>query len=152
MSHPHFDEGQKELYGAIRARKPEDNANTANMPNMKEAIIAKGLKTTIQDVPIPEPQPDQVIIQVVVSGSNPKDWKIPELVPDYNANSGDDIAGIVHSVGSNVWEFKKGDRVASFHEMMAPGGSFAEYAVGWQHTTFHLPNNLSFEGRQNNGM
>jgi NADPH:quinone reductase-like Zn-dependent oxidoreductase len=33
---------------------------------------------------------------------------------------------------------------------MAPGGSFAEYAVGWQHTTFHLPNNLSFEGRQNN--
>ncbi|KAF3035277.1 hypothetical protein E8E11_005099 [Didymella keratinophila] len=115
------------------------------MPNMKEAIIAKGLKTTIQDVAIPEPQPDQVVIQVVVSGSNPKDWKIPELVPDYNANSGDDIAGIVHSVGSNVWEFKKGDRVASFHEMMTPGGSFAEYAVGWQHTTFHLPKELSFE-------
>jgi len=112
---------------------------------MKEAIVAKGLKTTIQDVAIPEPQPDQVIIRVVVSGSNPKDWKIPELVPEYNANSGDDIAGIVHSVGSNVWEFKEGDRVASFHEMMTPGGSFAEYAVGWQHTTFHLPKSLSFE-------
>lgn len=116
------------------------------MPNMKEAIISKGLKTTIHEVPIPEPQSDQVVIQVVVSGSNPKDWKLPELVPDYNANSGDDIAGIVHSVGSNVWEFKKGDRVASFHEMMTPGGSFAEYAVGWQHSTFHLPKDLSFEG------
>jgi NADPH2:quinone reductase len=116
------------------------------MPTMKEAHVAKGLKTTIQDVAIPEPQPDQVIIRVVVSGSNPKDWKIPELVPEYNANSGDDIAGIVHSVGSNVWEFKEGDRVASFHEMMTPGGSFAEYAVGWQHTTFHLPKSLSFEG------
>lgn len=67
------------------------------------------------------------------------------MVPQYNANSGDDIAGIVHSVGSNVWEFKPGDRVASFHEMMSPGGSFAEYAVGWQHTTVHLPKNVSFE-------
>jgi NADPH2:quinone reductase len=62
-----------------------------------------------------------------------------------NYNSGDDIAGIIHSVGSNVWEFKPGDRVASFHEMMTPGGSFAEYAVGWQHTTFHIPHNVSFE-------
>jgi NADPH:quinone reductase-like Zn-dependent oxidoreductase len=112
---------------------------------MKEAVVPKGLKVTIEDVAIPEPQPDQVIIKVVVSGSNPKDWKIPELVPDYKANSGDDIAGIVHSVGSNVFEFKKGDRVASFHEMMTPGGSFAEYAVGWQHTTFHIPKDLSFE-------
>lgn len=51
----------------------------------------------------------------------------------------------MHSVGSNVWEFKVGDRVASFHEMMTPGGSFAEYAVGWQHTTIHLPKNVSFE-------
>lgn len=51
----------------------------------------------------------------------------------------------MHSVGSNVWEFKPGDRVASFHEMMTPGGSFAEYAVGTQHTTFHIPQNISFE-------
>jgi NADPH2:quinone reductase len=29
--------------------------------------------------------------------------------------------------------------------MMTPGGSFAEYAVGWSHTTFHLPKNVSFE-------
>lgn len=60
-------------------------------------------------------------------------------------NSGDDIAGIVHSVGSSVWEFKPGDRVASFHEMLTPHGSFAEYAVGWQHTTFHIPAKTTFE-------
>jgi NADPH:quinone reductase-like Zn-dependent oxidoreductase len=62
-------------------------------------------------------------------------------------NSGDDIAGIVHKVGSNVYEFKPGDRVASFHEMRTTGGSFAEYALGWQHTTFHLPKKVSFEGK-----
>lgn len=60
-------------------------------------------------------------------------------------NSGDDIAGIVHSVGANVYEFKQGDRVAAFHEMRAPHGSFAEYAVSYQHTAFHIPESLSFE-------
>lgn len=61
-------------------------------------------------------------------------------------NGGDDIAGIVHSVGEGVYEFKPGDRVAAFHEMRTPGGSYAEYAVAWQHTTSHIPENLSFEG------
>jgi NADPH2:quinone reductase len=60
-------------------------------------------------------------------------------------NTGDDIAGIVHSVGDKVWEFQPGDRVASFHEMMSPHGSYAEYAVGWQHSTFHIPKSTSFE-------
>jgi NADPH2:quinone reductase len=60
-------------------------------------------------------------------------------------NTGDDIAGFVHAVGANVYEFKPGDRVAAFHEMMKPGGSFAEYAVAWQYMTTHIPDNISFE-------
>ena len=44
---------------------------------MKEAIVAKGPKVTIQDASIPEPKDDQVVIKVVVSGSNPKDWYVP---------------------------------------------------------------------------
>ena len=91
---------------------------------MKSAIVAKGPKVTINDVPIPKPGPNQVLIKVVYSGSNPKDWKRPEYFEPHN--SGDDIAGIVEAAGENVVEFKKGDRVAAFHEMMAPDGSFAE--------------------------
>jgi len=60
-------------------------------------------------------------------------------------NSGDDIAGTVHSVGKNVVDFRPGDRVAAFHEMMKPGGSFAEYAVAWAASTFHIPAQTSFE-------
>jgi NADPH2:quinone reductase len=60
-------------------------------------------------------------------------------------NQGDDIAGIVHSVGSNVTNFRPGDRVASFHEMLTPHGAFAEYAVGLEATTFHVPPSVSFE-------
>jgi NADPH:quinone reductase-like Zn-dependent oxidoreductase len=43
---------------------------------MKEAQVAKDLSVTIKDVPIPEPQANQVVIKVVVSGSNPKDWYV----------------------------------------------------------------------------
>lgn len=99
---------------------------------------------TIKDSPIPKPNDDQLVIKVIVSGSNPKDWKIPEWMNNPH-NSGDDIAGIVHEVGKNVTEFKPGDRVFAFHEMVKPNGSFAEYAVAWQHTTAHLPASTSFE-------
>ena len=61
-------------------------------------------------------------------------------------NQGDDISGIVHEVGDAVSEFKPGDRVAAFHEMMAPGGSYAEYGISEAHATFHLPKTISFEG------
>jgi len=110
---------------------------------MKEAIVAKGPKVTIHEVPVPKPNADQVLIKVIYSGSNPKDWKRPQIGEPHN--SGDDIAGIVEEVGENVIEFKKGDRVAAFHEMMAPHGSFAEYAIAWAYTTFHLPKKTSFE-------
>lgn len=73
---------------------------------------------TIKDSPLPQPNDDQVVIKVVVSGSNPKDWKLPEVM-NINGNMGDDIAGIVHQVGANVTEFKPGDRVFAFHEMVS---------------------------------
>jgi hypothetical protein len=41
---------------------------------MKEAIVhpTPELHTTIHEVPIPEPGPDELVIQVIVAGSNPK--------------------------------------------------------------------------------
>lgn len=112
---------------------------------MKEALVNAGPTVRIVDSPIPVPGSDQVVIKVVVSGSNPKDWKYPALKKE-ESNQGDDIAGVVHAVGSNVVEFREGDRVAAFHQMMTPGGSYAEYAVAWSHTTFHIPKKTSFEG------
>ncbi|KUJ09452.1 GroES-like protein [Mollisia scopiformis] len=126
---------------------------------MKEVFNFAGPRAEIRDSPIPEPNDDQVLIKVVVSGTNPKDWKAPDFAatltegPIYErikgmkvgTNQGDDIAGIVEKVGANVVEFKLGDRVAAFHEMMTPHGSFAEYAIAWSHTTFHIPHHTSFE-------
>ncbi|KAI0169420.1 GroES-like protein [Hypoxylon sp. FL1284] len=111
---------------------------------MKEAVITPEVKVNIIDSPIPKPNADQVLIKVHVSGSNPKDWKVPAW-RQVTVNQGDDIAGVVQEVGSNVTEFKPGDRVAAFHEMLSPNGSYGEYAIAWQHTTFHIPQKTTFE-------
>ncbi|KAI0377597.1 GroES-like protein [Hypomontagnella monticulosa] len=111
---------------------------------MKEAVVGPGPKVEIIDSPIPKPNADQVLIKVIVSGSNPKDWKMPDFA-NVTVNQGDDMAGIVEEVGSNVTEFKPGDRVAGFHQFMTPHGSYAEYAISWQHTTFHIPAKTTFE-------
>ena len=117
---------------------------------MKSAHVYKNsdteLEVLVQDVPIPKPEPHQILIEVVVSGTNPKDWKQPLRVPAADGtNSGDDIAGFVKELGSNVTEFRVGDRVAGLHQMRTPGGSFAEYALVPETTTFHLPKSTSFE-------
>ncbi|KAL2130832.1 hypothetical protein VTI74DRAFT_5875 [Chaetomium olivicolor] len=111
---------------------------------MKEALVSKGPTVKIVDSPVPEPNDDQVLVKVAVAGSNPKDWKLPEM-RDLTANSGDDLAGIVERVGANVFEFRPGDRVAAFHEITTGGGSYAEYALAPQHATFHIPKEISFE-------
>ena len=118
---------------------------------MKEALVGAGPKVRIVDSPIPVPEADQVITKVVVSGSNPKDWKYPAVMKQ-EFNQGDDIAGVVHAVGSDVVEFKPGDRVAAFHQMRTPGGSYAEYAVSWSHTTFHIPKQTTFEGTKGSSL
>lgn len=40
---------------------------------MKEAIVDKIVSVIIRDVDIPTPEPGQVLIRVVVSGTNPKE-------------------------------------------------------------------------------
>ncbi|KAL2052326.1 hypothetical protein ABVK25_007485 [Lepraria finkii] len=104
---------------------------------MKEAIIHAGPRVKIMKSPIPTSNASQVVIKVIISDTSPKDWK--------PLNHGDDIAGTTHAVGSAIAEFEPGDRVAVFHEMNTPGGSFAEYALAWTHTTFHIPKKTSFE-------
>jgi hypothetical protein len=111
---------------------------------MKQAIVHPDLTVQIMSSPIPVPKPNQVLIEVILAGSNPKDWKQPVFLKT-PVNSGDDIAGIVHAVGEDVLEFKPGDRVAAFHEMSTPGGAFAEYALAPSWTTFHIPKGVSFE-------
>ena len=113
---------------------------------MKEALVSAGPQAQLVDSPIPEPKAGQVLIKVIVSGSNPKDWKRAEGNKQ-PFNTGDDVAGTIEAVGSKVPGFQVGDRVAAFHEMQEPHGSFAEYAIAWARSTFHIPEKISYEGK-----
>jgi NADPH2:quinone reductase len=117
---------------------------------MKEVVIhpLPTLRGEIRDVSIPIPAHDQVVIKVAVAGSNVKDWA-HITARNLSINSGDDIAGTIHSLGDGVRatnEFNIGDRVAAFHPMLTAGGAYAEYATAPYHTVFKLPNNTTFEG------
>ena len=116
-------------------------------PTMLEAIFHPFPKphVLLQNVSIPIPPPQYLLIKVVVASSNPKDWQHPTS-QKRSLNSGDDLAGTVAALGSDVSSsFKIGDRVAAFHPMLTPGGAYAEYALAPATTTFHIPDSLSFE-------
>ncbi|KAL2811974.1 hypothetical protein BJX63DRAFT_397762 [Aspergillus granulosus] len=61
-------------------------------------------------------------------------------------NQGDDVSGIVEAVGESVREYAPGDRVAAFHRMFQPHGSYAQFAIAPASTTFPLPPNISEAG------
>lgn len=134
----------KQDINSRKAKSPDAKMKVALVSKTPEGKLAVEVK---DDVPIPKPGPKQVLIKVVVSGTNPKDWKYVMFskAVGKGTNTGDDIAGYVEAVGSEVTEFQPGDRVGAFHEMRTEWGSFAEYAIAPETTTFHLPKKTSFE-------
>jgi NADPH-dependent curcumin reductase CurA len=62
----------KNPYSTFSSNSSSKNKNYNKMP--KEAIVQPDLSVKLQDVEIPKPETDQIIIKVEYSGSNPKDW------------------------------------------------------------------------------
>ncbi|OAL27836.1 hypothetical protein AYO20_09689 [Fonsecaea nubica] len=119
-----------------------------NVPEtMLEALVHSTGKVSIHRTDLPQPDGNEVLIEVFAAGMNPKDWKVPQFFPSFDGtNQGDDIAGVVRKVGSAVIKFKPGDRVAAYHDMRRPGGgAYADYAIAPEHATFHIPAVLDFE-------
>ncbi len=107
-------------------------------------MVNSRAEVKIREVPIPKPGRCELLVKVIIAGTNSKDWKFP-AIDDSEYNSGDELSGIVQEVGDQVFEFKVGDRVAGIHATLDPHGAFAEYAILPAHQTFHLPPNISFE-------
>lgn len=104
----------------------------------------------IAQVPIPEIEPDQVLIRVAASAVNALDWHYMTGTPYFlrlqnglrtpkRKTPGADVSGEVVKVGDNVTEFDVGDEV--FGDI--GGGGFAEYAAATAGRLAHRPARIS---------
>jgi len=100
---------------------------------MKAVVIhAQGGPDVLQyeDMPIPEPASDELLIRVHAAGVNPVDWKIREghlgRIP-LPSIMGSDFSGVVEALGSAVEGFRQGEPV--FGIVGEESGSYAQYAV-----------------------
>jgi NADPH:quinone reductase-like Zn-dependent oxidoreductase len=103
---------------------------------------------SLADVDVPQAQADEVLVRVIVAGTNPVDYKIREgEFPDITEKNlpltlGREITGVVEQVGSGVSDLKVGDRVFG---MIGADGGFAEFARVAASNLAKIPPSLTFE-------
>jgi L-iditol 2-dehydrogenase len=142
---------------------------------MKALLLSEYKKFELADLPRPTPAPEEVLVQVAACGICGSDVhgydgtsgrRIPPIVMGHEA------AGIVAETGTDVTEFKNGDRVTfdstvycgkcdycrsgqanlcDFRQVVGVScgdyrraGAFAEYVVVPQRILYRLPDTLSF--------
>ena len=80
---------------------------------------SKKIDVTINDIPIPKINDNEVLVRVKAAAVNPLEILIltgsVKLIQDYEMplTLGNELSGIIEEVGKNVTEFKKGDKVYS---------------------------------------
>lgn len=140
------------------------------MPNTMPAAFFTGVgKLELRSVPVPQPGPGEVLLDVRASGICGSDlhqfegrWEQPPFVP------GHEIAGQIEAVGDGVCDWQPGDRVCvepflycgrccyclagryfqcpdmGFLTLTADGG-FAPKIVTPQYTLYRLPDSVDYE-------
>ncbi|MBV9073063.1 MAG: NADPH:quinone reductase, partial [Acidobacteria bacterium] len=100
----------------------------------------------LENVPDPEPEPEQAVVKVHAAGVNPFETYMRTgtyaIKPQLPYTPGADGAGVVLKVGAGVAKFKAGDRV---YIAGSVSGTYAEQAL-CTHSQLHpLPAKVSFE-------
>lgn len=101
------------------------------------------------DIPIPQVQPNHVLIRVMATSVNPVDYKIrqgavPDIAPDFPAVLHGDVAGVVEAIGEDITTFKPGDEVyACVGGVKGLGGALAEYMLADADLVAHKPKSLT---------
>ena len=95
------------------------------------------------DVPVPSPKPDEALVNIKAAGINfidvyVREGRYPTPLPFICGQEG---AGVVTEVGSEVTTLKPGDRVAYTSVL----GSYAEYAAVAASRLVKIPDELDFE-------
>lgn len=90
-------------------------------------------KLNIEDVPVPQPKDDEVLVRISAASVNPVDYKTREgkypLIPREKlpVTLGRDFSGVIESCGTRVQGLKKGDAI--FALLGNDRGAFADYCI-----------------------
>lgn len=106
-----------------------------------------------QTLPIPEPDPDEVLIRIDTAGVgvwDPPDRegtlaKMRDSEPSFPYILGRDGAGIIVATGDQVDHLKEGDRVYTFGPPDPEANLYAEYATAKAKNVAPMPDGLSLE-------
>lgn len=95
------------------------------------------------ELPVPSPKPDEALVEIKAAGVNfidvyIREGRYPASLPFV---SGQEAAGVVTEVGSEVTTLQRGDRVAYTSVL----GSYAEYAAVPASRLVKIPEELDFE-------
>src|SRR5258706_3596821 len=98
---------------------------------------------TLVDVPVPDPKPNEALVQIKLAGVNFVDvyfreGRYPAPLPFIN---GQEAAGMVVAVGPDVTTLRLGDRVAYTGTL----GSYAEHAATAADRLIRIPDGLDFD-------
>ena len=98
---------------------------------------------TLVELPVPDPKPNEALVQIKAAGVNFidvyfREGRYPAPLPFIN---GQEAAGIVVAVGPDVTTLRLGDRVAYTGVL----GSYAEYAAVPADRLVKIPDELDFE-------
>jgi NADPH:quinone reductase-like Zn-dependent oxidoreductase len=104
-------------------------------------------KLILEDIPVPEPAPNEVLVKVFATAVNPVDWKIregerkekfPSALP---LTLGWDLSGVVEKCGSDAKKFKAGDEVYG-RPFPTKNGAYAEYIVVTENEINYKPKTI----------
>ncbi|SDQ46576.1 NADP-dependent oxidoreductase [Carnobacterium viridans] len=120
---------------------------------MKAVIIEEyGGKEKLKEaeVPMPKAEAHQVIVKERATSINPIDWKLREgylqqMMPwEFPIILGWDVAGEIVEVGSEITNWKIGDRVFARPETTR-FGTYAEYTAVDDNLLAYIPENVTYE-------
>ena len=122
------------------------------MSNQAAVLKEEQADLTIEERPIPEAGPSDVVVKNHALATNPVDWKMQHFgvfLEKYPAILGSDVSGVVDSVGSDVKHFRKGDRVTGFADALLSkdpqNGAFQQYSLVKECALAKIPDSMSFE-------
>jgi NADPH:quinone reductase-like Zn-dependent oxidoreductase len=103
----------------------------------------------MEEIPRPQPDAKEVLIQVRAAGVNPLDWKVRAgHVKDWLKHRlplipGWDVSGVVAAIGHGHTDFRVGDEVFALLDFMRDG-AYAEYALAEKRNLAPKPKHVDY--------